>query len=100
MGEVYVPAVDPRYQRHGVGRALLEHSFARSRHAEMAMVMVETGDDAVTPRRGWPTKPWASNAGPWRAISRTSAAGGAPHQDSGDLRGGARRVASPQPSGR
>lgn len=45
MGEVDVPAVDPRYQRHGVGRALLEHSFARSRHAGMAMVMVETGDD-------------------------------------------------------
>jgi ribosomal protein S18 acetylase RimI-like enzyme len=45
MGEVYVLAVDPEFQRRGVGRALIDHSLARSKHAGMRMVMVETGDD-------------------------------------------------------
>lgn len=46
MGEVYVIAVDPAYQQRGVGRSLLEHSFARVRAAGMTMVMVETGGDS------------------------------------------------------
>lgn len=46
MGEVYVIVVDPDYQRRGIGRALLERSFARVREAGMTMVMVETGDDS------------------------------------------------------
>lgn len=46
MGEVYVIAVDPDHQKLGVGRALLEHSFARARSAGMTMVMVETGGDS------------------------------------------------------
>ena len=45
MGEIYVLAVDPRYQRRGIGRAMMEHSFAKIRNAGMSMVMVETGDD-------------------------------------------------------
>lgn len=45
MGEVNVLAVDPQFQRQGVGRALMRHSFERSRAAGMRMVMVETGDD-------------------------------------------------------
>ena len=45
MGEVYVLVVDPAQQRAGVGRALLDRSFARVRSAGMRMVMVETGDD-------------------------------------------------------
>ncbi len=45
MSEMYVLAVDPAHQRTGVGRALMDHSFARARKAGMRMVMVETGDD-------------------------------------------------------
>lgn len=45
MGEVYVLAVEPGFQRQGVGRALVDHSIERSRAAGMSMVMVETGDD-------------------------------------------------------
>lgn len=46
MGEVYVLAVEPAYQRRGVGRVLTEHSCNRARSAGMSMVMVETGDDS------------------------------------------------------
>lgn len=45
MGEVSVLAVDPQYQRRGVGNALMQHSFERIKAAGMSMVMVETGDD-------------------------------------------------------
>ncbi|MDA2810273.1 GNAT family N-acetyltransferase [Nocardiopsis sp. RSe5-2] len=45
MGEVSVLAVDPQYQRRGVGNALMQHSFERIKSAGMSMVMVETGDD-------------------------------------------------------
>lgn len=45
MGEVYVLVVAPDYQQRGVGRLLIERSFARVRAAGMRMVMVETGDD-------------------------------------------------------
>lgn len=45
MGEVHVLAVDPAFQRQGVGRALLQHAQERSRSAGMRMIMVETGDD-------------------------------------------------------
>jgi ribosomal protein S18 acetylase RimI-like enzyme len=45
MGEVYVVAVDPEWQRQGIGRALMDHSLHRSRSAGMRRVMVETGGD-------------------------------------------------------
>ncbi|MBP2364603.1 GNAT family N-acetyltransferase [Pseudonocardia parietis] len=45
MGEIYVLAVDPDHQRHGVGTALTARSFERVRAAGLRMVMVETGDD-------------------------------------------------------
>lgn len=45
MGEIHVLAVDPDWQRRGVGRSLMHHSIARSKSAGMQMVMVETGDD-------------------------------------------------------
>ncbi len=45
MGEVYVLAVDPDWQRQGIGQALMDHSLHRARSAGMRMVMVETGDD-------------------------------------------------------
>ncbi|MEG9249401.1 GNAT family N-acetyltransferase [Arthrobacter sp. Soc17.1.1.1] len=45
MSEIYVLAVDPEFQRRGVARALMDHSFDRGREAGMRMVLVETGDD-------------------------------------------------------
>lgn len=45
MGEVYVLAVDPEFQRRGIGAELISHSFSRARAAGMRMMMVETGDD-------------------------------------------------------
>lgn len=45
MGEIYILAVDPDAQRHGIARALLQFAFARMREAGMTIVMVETGDD-------------------------------------------------------
>ena len=29
MGEIYVIAVDPEYQRRGVGQQLMEHAYAQ-----------------------------------------------------------------------
>lgn len=46
MAEIYVLAVDPDHQRSGVGTALMDRAFDRSRAAGMRMVMVETGGDA------------------------------------------------------
>ncbi|GAB3212556.1 GNAT family N-acetyltransferase [Marinactinospora thermotolerans] len=45
MGEIYVLAVDPAYQRRGIATALMEHAFTVVREAGMSMIMVETGDD-------------------------------------------------------
>jgi ribosomal protein S18 acetylase RimI-like enzyme len=45
MGEIHILAVDPSFQRRGVGRALLDFSFERMRSRGLEMVMVETGGD-------------------------------------------------------
>lgn len=45
MGEVHIIAVDPDFQRRGVGAALLEFSFDWMRRKGLAMAMVETGGD-------------------------------------------------------
>jgi GNAT superfamily N-acetyltransferase len=45
MGEIYILAVDPDYQRQGIGAALINTAHSVMREAGMAMVMVETGDD-------------------------------------------------------
>jgi GNAT superfamily N-acetyltransferase len=46
MGEIYILAVDPIFQRHGIASALLDHALAQIKATGMGMVMVETGDDS------------------------------------------------------
>lgn len=45
MGEVHILAVDPAFQRRGVGRALLKFSFDWIRQHGLTMALVETGGD-------------------------------------------------------
>ena len=45
MGEIYMIAVDPDFQRRGIATALTNHSLAWLKQAGMTMVMVETGGD-------------------------------------------------------
>lgn len=45
MGEIYMIAVDPDFQRRGIATALTEHSLAWLRRAGMTTAMVETGGD-------------------------------------------------------
>ena len=45
MGEIYMIAVDPNFQRQGIGTALTNHSLAWFKQAGMTTVMVETGGD-------------------------------------------------------
>jgi len=45
MGEIHILAVDPRAQRRGVARALMDHALRVFRDAGLEIVLVETGDD-------------------------------------------------------
>ncbi len=45
MGEIYMIAVDPDFQRRGIGADLTHHSVERFEQAGMSIVMVETGGD-------------------------------------------------------
>jgi ribosomal protein S18 acetylase RimI-like enzyme len=45
MGEIYMIAVDPDFQRRGIARALTEHAMAQFLEAGMTTAMVETGRD-------------------------------------------------------
>ncbi len=45
MGEVYILAVDPSFQRQGVATALINFAMSKMKDAGMAIVMVETGGD-------------------------------------------------------
>lgn len=45
MGEVYMVAVDPDFQGHGIGSALIEFALAWMKDAGMSVAMVETGGD-------------------------------------------------------
>ena len=45
MGEIYMLAVDPDYQRRGIGTALTAFALERMRDAGMSVAMVETGGD-------------------------------------------------------
>jgi GNAT superfamily N-acetyltransferase len=45
MGEIYMIAVDPDYQRQGIGAALMEFALNWMKAAGMSVAMVETGGD-------------------------------------------------------
>jgi GNAT superfamily N-acetyltransferase len=45
MGEIYMVAVDPAFQGHGIGTALIEFALAWMKDAGMSIAMVETGGD-------------------------------------------------------
>ena len=45
MGEVYMIAVDPDFQRRGIATRLMSHSVDWFKQAGMSIVMVETGGD-------------------------------------------------------
>lgn len=45
MGEIYMVAVDPDFQGHGIGSALIEFALAWMKDAGMSIAMVETGGD-------------------------------------------------------
>jgi ribosomal protein S18 acetylase RimI-like enzyme len=45
IGEIYMIAVDPDFQRQRIGAALTEHSLAWLKQAGMTTAMVETGGD-------------------------------------------------------
>lgn len=45
MGEIYMIAVDPDFQGHGIGSALMEFALGWMKDAGMSIAMVETGDD-------------------------------------------------------
>ncbi|MGI2906191.1 GNAT family N-acetyltransferase [Tolypothrix sp. VBCCA 56010] len=45
LGEIYMIAVDPDYQRRGIGTALIEFALNWMKAAGMSVAMVETGGD-------------------------------------------------------
>ena len=52
MGEVYIIAVSPKFQRRGVARALIAHSEDIVRASGLKMMMIETiGDEGHRPAR-------------------------------------------------
>jgi GNAT superfamily N-acetyltransferase len=46
MGEIYILAVAPDFQLRGIARKLMNHILEFMRDQNLAMVMVETGDDS------------------------------------------------------
>ncbi len=45
LGEIYMLAVDPDYQGHGIGTVLAESALDRIKDAGVTVAMVETGGD-------------------------------------------------------
>lgn len=45
LGEIYMIAVDPEFQRRGIALGLTDFALARMKEAGMAVAMVETGSD-------------------------------------------------------
>ena len=53
LGEIYMIAVDPEYQRRGIAMALTDFAVERMKEAGMEIAMVETGGDpGHAPARG------------------------------------------------
>ncbi len=53
LGEIYMIAVDPDYQRRGIAVALTDFAVERMKEAGMSVAMVETGGDpGHSPARG------------------------------------------------
>lgn len=46
LGEIYMIAVDPDYQRRGIGTALTKFALEQMKIAGMSVAMVETGGDS------------------------------------------------------
>lgn len=52
MGEIYMVAVEPDFQRQGIGKALIEYALNWMKNAGMSIAMVETaGDEGHAPAR-------------------------------------------------
>jgi len=45
LGEIYMIAVDPNYQRRGIAMAMTDFAVDRMKEAGMEIAMVETGGD-------------------------------------------------------
>lgn len=45
MGEIYMVAVEPNFQGHGIGTALIKFALDWMKDARMSIAMVETGGD-------------------------------------------------------
>ncbi len=45
MGEIYMISVEPDFQGHGIGTALIEFALSWMKDAGMSIAMVETGGD-------------------------------------------------------
>ncbi|HKR36093.1 MAG TPA: GNAT family N-acetyltransferase [Steroidobacteraceae bacterium] len=45
LGEIYMIAVDPDFQRRGIARAMTDFAVERMKEAGMTIAMVETGGD-------------------------------------------------------
>ena len=45
MGEIYMIAVDPEFQKTGIGNRLTEFSLVKMKELNLALAMVETGND-------------------------------------------------------
>lgn len=45
MGEIYMIAVDPAFQRRGIATRLIDHSIEWFKNAGVSMVMIGTGGD-------------------------------------------------------
>lgn len=45
IGEIFMLAVDPDHQRHGIGSLLTSYALERIRDSGMTLAMVETGGD-------------------------------------------------------
>ena len=72
MGEIYVLAVDPMFQRRGIGSKLVNHAFDVIRSAGMKMAMVRRATTPAMRLPGTRTNPRASNAGRSLGTSRAS----------------------------